>query len=104
MIFEQETAIYSTLNGLIQLYTNPIASTKTPNANTTPTAIPTMAPVGRLSDALLSAETVDVGIADNSLCGLVIDGKGMAVVDGKEVVIDCSVIICTIVTTMIQSI
>ena len=63
-----------------------------------------MAPVGRLSDALLFAETVDVGIADNSLCELVIDGKGMAVVDGKEVVIDCSVIICTIVTTMIQSI
>ena len=66
-----------------------------PIANITPTATPTMAPVGRLlSD--LSAETVGVGLVGS--CELVIDGKG---VDDKEaVVVDCSVMICTTATTM----
>lgn len=83
--------------------TNPTVSSTATNTKTvdTPTAIPTIAPVGRLSDSWLSAETVKVGLGGISLCELVSDGKWMAVViGGRGVKMGCTLIF-TIVMMML---
>ena len=83
--------------------TNPTVSSTAANINNvdTPTAIPTIAPVGRLSDSWLSAETVKVGLGGISLCELVSDGKWMAVViDGRGVKIDCTLIFTIVMMMM----
>ena len=82
------------------VYTNPINSSIAPNAaNIAPIAMPTIVPGGRSLEASLSAETVEVGLVSPS--ELVDDGKGMVVaIGGTEV--DCSVIMCTTTTSMVQ--
>ena len=58
-----------------------------------PMAIPTMAPVGRLADSSLSAETVEEGPGVMSLFDLATDVIGKAVVDVTvivEIMVDCS--------------
>ena len=78
--------------------TNPIISITIANANITPIAIPTMAPVERPSDVLLSALSieVDLGLGGCELV-LVTDGKEMLFVDGKRMILveGCSMVVTT---------
>ena len=50
-----------------------------------------------------SVETVEVGLDGSSPCELVVDSKGTVVaIDGKGVMVDCSVIMFTTTTLMIN--
>ena len=80
-------------------------STTAAITSTAPMVIPTMAPVGRLADSSLLAETFEEGPGGMSLFDFVIDVIGEAVVDVTvvvEVMEDCSMIFTIAITKHIS--
>ena len=88
----------------LRLVTNPTVSATAAITSTAPMEIPTMAPVGRLADSSLSAETVERVLGGRSLLDLLVDATGKAVVDIAmmvvvRIIVDCSIMF-TIAITM----